>query len=605
MSTQQLLDHDLNANGHRILGARGADVTIASNAVTLGNGNLFRIIAGLGGGDSNLMYIQTAGWTAGSIVYLEAASALNLVTGTSPPSGAASLLVAGSPAALPTGQVAELEYNGTNFVLVNVEGSSGGGDLLSPVAGGDFFLKGSGVGDDDWMLLRAPTTTNTSTVAITSGGGAGVLFNGPALRYGDPGWAVWTAGNAIVDFWLNVDSNSASFFVSIGRTLHGDGPPTWIVTDQPLGTIASTVPILVQVVFAFPQSVGSIDDGVTIKVTATTTTSCTATLGTGGANQSKINLPLPWTAAVALQSSTQAVFVNAYDPPTPGQVLTGTSDDPVQAKWANPAPAASLQTTGAAVVVGGSAAPTVGQVLTATVDPTVGAWQTPSYVPTLDDYLAIYEDFVDSDNLNWRWFSWQGDGVSGAMASEFFPSPQMGVVALLTGVSPSGYSYVQQNEGYGVNLTPGDRWNCFSDIMIPTLSNGTASFHVKFGFLLNTGSWDGSNWKLYVEYNHGVSSGKWTMYLYDSSLQTLVSTVTVTNQTWYRIQIQQVTSGAYSQFHLIINGVDKGYLQTSTTMTQMLFYPMWIQKAAGTASVRVNIDQTRLWTQGRSPRVVP
>ena len=141
--------------------------------------------------------------------------------------------------------------------------------------------------------------------------------------------------------------------------------------------------------------------------------------------------------------------------------------------------------------------------------------------------------------------------------------------------------------------------------MIPTLSNGTDSFHVKFGFLLNTGSWDGSNWKLYVEYNHGVSSGKWTMYLYDSSLQTLVSTVTVTNQTWYRIQIQQVTSGAYSQFHLIINGVDKGYLQTSTTMTQMLFYPMWIQKAAGTASVRVNIDQTRLWTQGRSPRVVP
>ena len=39
MSTQQLLDHDLNANGHRILGARGADVTIASNAVALGNGS--------------------------------------------------------------------------------------------------------------------------------------------------------------------------------------------------------------------------------------------------------------------------------------------------------------------------------------------------------------------------------------------------------------------------------------------------------------------------------------------------------------------------------------------------------------------------------------
>ncbi|MGA9656566.1 MAG: hypothetical protein WBV96_21915, partial [Polyangia bacterium] len=220
----------------------------------------------------------------------------------------------------------------------HVHGAAGG-TILNPVAGGDFFLKGSGVGDDDWDLLRAPTTTDTSSVALTSGGGAGILFNGSALQYGDPGLALWPAGNSIVDFWLNVDSNSASFFVSIGRTPHGNsgGTITWIVTDQPLGTIASTVPILSPVVFAFPQSVGAIDDGLVIKVTATTATSCTATLGTGGTNQSKINLPLPLVAAPALRMSNQVVFLNDNAAPTAaGQVLTSTSDNPIQAKWAAP-----------------------------------------------------------------------------------------------------------------------------------------------------------------------------------------------------------------------------------------------------------------------------
>lgn len=222
----------------------------------------------------------------------------------------------------------------------HVHGAAGG-TILSPVAGGDFFLAGSGVGNDDydWDLLRAPTTTDTSSVALTSGGGAGILFNGSALLYGDPGLALWPAGNSIVDFWLNVDSNSASFFVSIGRTPHGnsEGTITWIVTDQPLGTIASTVPILSPVVFAFPQSVGAIDDGLVIKVTATTATSCTATLGTGGTNQSKINLPLPLVAAPALRMSDQVVFLNDNAAPTAaGQVLTSTSDNPIQAKWAAP-----------------------------------------------------------------------------------------------------------------------------------------------------------------------------------------------------------------------------------------------------------------------------
>jgi hypothetical protein len=124
------------------------------------------------------------------------------------------------------------------------------------------------------------------------------------------------------------------------------------------------------------------------------------------------------------------------------------------------------------------------------------------------------------------------------------------------------------------------------------------------GFVLNTGSFGGTNWQLYVEYNHAVNSGKWTMYLYDSSLQTLIASPApaVTANTWYRIQIQQVKVGSYSQFHLIINGVDQGYLQTSTTMTEMIFYPIWISKAAGNTSCVVNIDQTRLWTQGHPAR---
>ena len=123
MSTQVLLDHDLNANGHRILGARGSDVTIASGLVTLGNGNLFRIIPGAGTGDDELRYITTAGWVAGSVVYLEVTrdeDSIGLTNGGGPPAGAAGLVVSGTTSELGVGQVAVLSFDGDDWKLVNI-----------------------------------------------------------------------------------------------------------------------------------------------------------------------------------------------------------------------------------------------------------------------------------------------------------------------------------------------------------------------------------------------------------------------------------------------------------------------------------------------------
>ena len=170
MSTQQLLDHDLNANGNRILQAKGADVTIASNTLALGNGNLFRVIPGAGTGDDELMYIQTAGWTAGSVVYLEVTREeddISLMDGTSPPAGAASLLVPGGAADLAAGQTAALVYDGNDFRVINV--TAGG----APSGSGQAIGRGADLTIDSNNTITLPAAGSANLFRVNPGSGTG------------------------------------------------------------------------------------------------------------------------------------------------------------------------------------------------------------------------------------------------------------------------------------------------------------------------------------------------------------------------------------------------------------------------------------------------
>ena len=200
MSTQQLLDHDLNANGHRILGARGADVTILHNTVTLGNGNLFRVIPGSGTGDDELMYIQTAGWTAGSVLYLEVTREeddISLINGTTPPSGAASLVIYGGAADLTVGQVAALVYDGTDFIVINVTTTSSGG--------------GQAIG-------RGPTLTidTNNTITLPAAGTANLFRVNPGPETGEDQFGAiitpsgWVAGSTIYLQAMTSGANAVS-----------------------------------------------------------------------------------------------------------------------------------------------------------------------------------------------------------------------------------------------------------------------------------------------------------------------------------------------------------------------------------------------------------
>ena len=168
MSTQVLLDHDLNANAHRILGARGSDVTIANGLVTLGNGNLFRIIPGQGSSDDELQYITTAGWQAGSVVYLEVTrdeDSLVLTNGGSPPSGAAPLVIRGDSSELNVGQVAVLSFDGDDWKLVNIISGGVSGNFQPIGDGGNLAVSNYAI------TLPAFSASKNFFTAIAGGAG--------------------------------------------------------------------------------------------------------------------------------------------------------------------------------------------------------------------------------------------------------------------------------------------------------------------------------------------------------------------------------------------------------------------------------------------------
>jgi len=104
---------------NRLLGKKGADV-LSANDLSLTVGNYFVVT-----GTTTINGIATAGWTAGSRVLLEFASTPTVKHNTAASSGYASILVSGGADHVAVaGDIVEIIYNGTNWLLREIWSAS-------------------------------------------------------------------------------------------------------------------------------------------------------------------------------------------------------------------------------------------------------------------------------------------------------------------------------------------------------------------------------------------------------------------------------------------------------------------------------------------------
>jgi hypothetical protein len=122
MSTQQVLDHDLDAGGHSIMTSLGSVVTIDTGKITIQNGNAFPITVGEGEYDDALTWISTAGWELGSVVYLMAQGPIPVAPSVStPPAGFGAVLLPGGVPSLTlvTNDTAQFVLTGAGWLYVS------------------------------------------------------------------------------------------------------------------------------------------------------------------------------------------------------------------------------------------------------------------------------------------------------------------------------------------------------------------------------------------------------------------------------------------------------------------------------------------------------
>jgi hypothetical protein len=144
MSTQQVLDHDLDAGGHSIMTSLGSVVTIDTGKITIQNGNAFPITVGEGEYDDALTWISTAGWELGSVVYLMAQGPIPVAPSVStPPAGFGAILLPNGVTSLTlaASETAQFVLTGAGWLYVSAPRSVAGVPTQVKVLSGTSFDK--------------------------------------------------------------------------------------------------------------------------------------------------------------------------------------------------------------------------------------------------------------------------------------------------------------------------------------------------------------------------------------------------------------------------------------------------------------------------------
>lgn len=187
-------------------------------------------------------------------------------------------------------------------------------------------------------------------------------------------------------------------------------------------------------------------------------------------------------------------------------------------------------------------------------------------------------------------------GGAGGVTSGNGTASHPGVVAISTGTGTTGAGVVRTANTADF-LFGGGRMVYQSIFRIPTLSDGTNTFTVRFGFgNIATGE---QNDGVFLRYTHGTNSGNWQLVAINNSSETATnSSSTPAANTWYRVKVEVNAAGTLATFY--VNDVSIGTVASNIPTAaghEVGILAGQIVKSAGTTARTIELDYVSFFAE--------
>lgn len=231
------------------------------------------------------------------------------------------------------------------------------------------------------------------------------------------------------------------------------------------------------------------------------------------------------------------------------------------------------------------------------VNNTLSATATASEFDPSTTYV-LYDDFISGSGAGD--LVWTAQAINAGSVSSDSEGGHPSYIRYSTGVNNNG-GY-RTSKGVSSQLFGGGVTIAEANIRIPTLSDGTETFTVYFGWMdVEIGSAQGD--AVYITYTHGANSGNWVA---NGVNATTASTSNLTGgpsaNTWYRMRIVVAANG--SSFEVFQNGTSIGTHSSNipTGAGRSTGPRFGILKSAGTTARTMDIDYVFYKTTFTTPR---
>jgi hypothetical protein len=182
------------------------------------------------------------------------------------------------------------------------------------------------------------------------------------------------------------------------------------------------------------------------------------------------------------------------------------------------------------------------------------------------------------------------DSSSGSIAQGTATTARPGVATLSIAGSSSARVSLTGNSTFD-NLFLGNSavWTANAAFSVPTLSNGTVRFTLRFGFIdsVTAESTDGC----FFRYSDNVNSGKWQGVCRDNTTESVCDTgVTVGAGNWDDIKVGVNSAGTLATF--VVNDTSSCTINSNipTAAGRLTTYGVYVQKNISTTTRTVDID---------------
>lgn len=190
-------------------------------------------------------------------------------------------------------------------------------------------------------------------------------------------------------------------------------------------------------------------------------------------------------------------------------------------------------------------------------------------------------------------------GTGAANSSVATPAGRIGIVSAATGTTATGRAGFITGVS-AIRLGQG-LCRCAIGARIPTASDGTNTFSVRFGFI-DSGSAESTD-GVFFRYSHSVNGGNWQCVTRNNSSETAINT-SLTPTTWRDFRIEIAEDGSSAEF--FSGGTSLGTISTNIPIAsgRETGFGAVITKSLGTASRTLELDYPMAWGEFLTERIL-